>query len=367
MERFLRGVRRAAWVTTALVLGTGASVARADAPALRAYWPLDERAGQTVHDASGNANHGQLGATASTEGSDPSWVDGWLGGALRFEGDDFIQIPDSPTLETPPTISVAAYFRGPRSPGDWRYLVSKGSRGCREASYGLYTGSNGGLGFYISSPSGHVVSPLAGRDVWDGKWHHAVGTFDGQALRLFVDGAEVRNGTNTNVDIAYGLPGETAYLGAYRGGCHLMLRGDLDDVSVWGRALATPEVRSIARNGPTTVAPTTVAPAPALGAALGHPRATCKKPKRSRRACRIKVTFLVHRKTRVRIDVSRLRGRRAKRLGAVSAKVGPPRATIKLPRRIAGRPIARGRYRLTLHRLEGGRARRVASTIGRVR
>lgn len=348
----------------AVVLAAGAaSTAQADdAPALRAYWPLDERSGQTVHDASGNGNHGLLGTSPSADGADPAWVEGWLGGALRFDGDDFIQIPDSPTLETPPTISVAAYFRGARSPGEWRYLVSKGSRACREASYGLYSASNGGLGFYISSSSGFVVSPLAGRRVWDGQWHHAVGTFDGQALRLFVDGAEVHNGTATNVDIAYGLPGETAYLGAYRGNCDLMLTGELDDVSIWGRALAASEVRSISRDGPTRVAP-----APDLRAAVGHPRARCMKPKRTRRACRIKVTFVVHRKTRVRIDVARLRGRRARRLGAVSANVRPPKATIKLPGRLGGRRIGRGRYRLTLLGLEGGRARRIASTIGRVR
>ena len=170
--------------------------------------------------------------------SDPSWVDGVLGGALGFDGDDYIQVPASPSLETPPTLTVTAFFQDAGSPGDWRYLVSKGALGCRAASYGLYAGPNGGLGFYILSDGGFVVSPLAGHRVWDGSWHHAAGSFDGHTVRLFVDGQEVGYGTPTDADIAYRLPGETAYLGAYRGDCNLMLSGQLDDVAIWGRALA---------------------------------------------------------------------------------------------------------------------------------
>src|SRR5205823_14394762 len=38
---------------------------------------------------------------------------------------------------------------------------------------------------------GHVSSPDAGTGIWDGKWHHVAGTYDGAALRLYVDGHEV--------------------------------------------------------------------------------------------------------------------------------------------------------------------------------
>jgi hypothetical protein len=365
MDRFLRWVRTAAWLPAALLIAAGSSTARADdgAAALRAYWPLDERSGQSVPDASGNANHGQLGSSPVTDAADPNWVDGWLGGGLRFDGDDdYIQVPDSPSLETPPTLTVSAYFRGNGSPGLWRYLVSKGSRRCREASYGLYSAFNGGLGFYIASRDGFVISPQAGQDVWDGRWHHATGTFDGATLRLFVDGEEVGNGTPTGVDIEYGLPGQTAYLGAYRGDCDLMLKGDLDDVAIWGRALGAPEIRAIARDGPVAVAP-----APALGVAVGHPTARCKKRKGSRRRCRMTVTFLVHRRARVRIDVARLRGRKARKLGSLSMNVRPPRVTVQLPRRLGGEAIGPGRYRVTLLGLDRGRYRRLGSTTGRVR
>jgi hypothetical protein len=345
-----------------------ASPAQADdgAPSLRAYWPLDERSGQVVHDLSGNANDGQLGSSPGPDASDPSWVDGTLGGALRFDGDDdYIQVSDSPSLSTPPTLTVTTFFRASGSPGPWRYLVSKGSLGCRAASYGLYTGSGGGLGFYILSDAGFVVSPLADQRVWDGSWHHAAGSFDGHTVRLFVDGDEVRHGTPTNADIAYRLPSESAYLGVYRGDCHLVLRGELDDVAIWGRALSSPEVESVAQAGSRAVAPATADPPAVTGL-----RARCTKRRhgRARRArCRLKVSFVVRRPVRLRIDLARLRGRRAKTVASVKVRVGPPRVTIPLPHRVGRRPIARGRYRVTLVGLEGGRPERIASTTGRVR
>jgi concanavalin A-like lectin/glucanase superfamily protein len=330
----------ARWVPAALLLAAiGASPAQADdsAASLRAYWPLDERSGQVAHDLSGNGNDGQLGSTPGPDRSDPSWVSGHLGGALGFDGDDYIQVPDSASLETPPTLTVTAFFRG------------EGSLGCREASYGLYSGHNGGLGFYISTNAGFVVSPLAKRHVWDGAWHHAAGSFNGHTVRLFLDGVEIGEGTPTMGDIVYGLPGETAYLGAYRGDCDLMLKGQLDDVTIWGRALSPPEVETVAHQGPRAVA----TPAPDRSPAVGRPKARCLKRKRARGRCRLNVSFTVRRPTRLRIDLARLRGRKTKRVASLRVRVGPPRATIALPHRAGGRPLARGRYRVTLVGLDG--------------
>jgi Concanavalin A-like lectin/glucanases superfamily len=350
--------RACAWAPAMLLVAAAlASPARADeaSGSLRAYWPLDERSGQVAHDVSGNGNDGQLGSTPGPDASDPTWVNGRVGGGLDFDGDDYIRVADSPSLRTPPTLTVSTFFRAPGSPGDWRYIVSKGSLGCRSASYGLYSGPHGGLGFYISTDVGYVVSPLAPRTVWDGAWHNAAGSFDGHAVRLFLDGQEVGHGTPTLGDIAYDLPGETAYLGAYRGDCDLMLTGQLDDVAIWGRALTPPEVVPVAHDGPRGVAGPVSDPPPAVG----RPRARCMKRKHGR--CRLRVSFAVRRSTRLRIDLARLRGRRAKRVASVRVRVGPPRVTIALPHRAGGRPLARGRYRVTLVGLEGGVPRYSAS------
>src|SRR3954447_25455657 len=70
--------------------------ATAEASTLAGYWPMYEGKGQVVHDISGNHNDGRLGSSRSTDGRDADWVNGLLGvgDALRFDGNDYIAIPD---------------------------------------------------------------------------------------------------------------------------------------------------------------------------------------------------------------------------------------------------------------------------------
>jgi hypothetical protein len=367
----LSGERRTAAACTAvaalLLAAVIAPSARADAErSLLGHWPLDEGAGQVAHDVSGNGNDGVLGATAGADTSDPAWVPGRFNSGLRFDGDDYVQIPDSPTLEDR-EVTIGAFFRGDRSPGRWRYLVSKGATGCEAASYGLYTAANGGLGFYVSTGSQTVISPLASKSVWDGAWHHAAGSFDGQTVRLFVDGVEVGHGSPAPLAIGYGLPdGERAYLGAFRGGCDLMLEGEIDELAIWGSALTSRELQPIVAAGPGA-GPAPAPPSAERAPGVGHPKAVCKRARGEGR-CRISVSFPVWSAARVRVEVSRLRPRRkARRVGAVTARVRPPRATIRLPVRLGGKRLGPGRYRLTLIRMVGPARHRIGATVSRVR
>jgi hypothetical protein len=239
---------RAAIFVTAAVLAAlclpGTAAATSDFP-LSAYWPLNEGRGQVVHDWSGHGNDGQLGSTPGVDANDPSWIKGiffWSYG-LHFDGGDFVSIPDSNSLE-PQQMTVSAWFRGTGSPGTFRYLVAKGSNVCEGASYGLYTGDNGGMAFYIGdgTTAGYSRSPQAPATVWDGKWHNASGTSDGNVVRLFIDGKEIGNGTPVGTPIQYGLPSGNATLGAYIGSCDLTLTGDLDEVSIWSKALPVSDI-----------------------------------------------------------------------------------------------------------------------------
>jgi Concanavalin A-like lectin/glucanases superfamily len=231
------------WLRRAIMLGATASAiiafsaASASASSLVGWWPMNEGSGQTAYDWSGRGNHGKLGATDAPDSQDPGRVSGLFGRALEFGGDDYVRIPDSPVLE-PSTVTVSTFFRADQSPGQWRHLVSKGAANCKASSYGLYSGKNGGLGFYVSDGNAYAVSPLATPDVWNGKWHHAAGTFDGTTVRLFVDGQQVGAGTPTTVKLGYDLPdGDIPYLGGYLGDCDFLFQGRLDEVMIWNSAL----------------------------------------------------------------------------------------------------------------------------------
>lgn len=234
----------AAIITVAVTLAT-APVALAEDNPLMGAWLLDEGSGQSARDVSGKANHGTLGATtASGEASDPSWVLVSSGryytrNALRFGGDDYLTVADSATLE-PQRISIGAVVRATGSPGSFRYIASKGALQCETASYGLYTGPDGGLRFYVSDGVSYALSPDAGSTLWNGAWHVVLGTFDGGVVRLFVDGREVGTGTTTSIAMAYGFPtNDGFYIGDYRGSCASPLGfvGDIDAVAVANRAI----------------------------------------------------------------------------------------------------------------------------------
>src|SRR5688572_15756802 len=124
-----------------------------------------------------------------------SFAEGRVGQAFHLNGTGGIRVPDEAPLE-PQQLTVALWFRRLGSPGLYRYLLAKGINGCSNASYGVYTGANGGLIFYIAPTRGsYALSPTAAiADVWDGEWHHVTGTYDGAVVRIYVDGVQVQNG-----------------------------------------------------------------------------------------------------------------------------------------------------------------------------
>lgn len=201
-------------------------------------WPLNEGKGTVANDISGHHDNGSLEALAQ-------WTKGRFQSGLNFNGNAAaVNVPDSPTLE-PATVSVSAWVDSATSPGSDKYIVAKGANGCLAASYGLYTGVNGGLQFYASSNQGlsWTISPDAGQSVWNGQWHHVVGTYDGSSVRLFLDGRQVGSGTPDTAPIAYGLPtSNNLQIGDYPGCSGLDFSGSIDEVKVFDRALGSGEI-----------------------------------------------------------------------------------------------------------------------------
>jgi Concanavalin A-like lectin/glucanases superfamily len=232
----------------AAVLVTGAITA---SPALAAtapvgVWTLDEGSGTHVADGSGNGNTGVLSGGVS-------WVPGISGSALSFDGSSGqVKVADNQALEPATAVTVSAWVKQNGSPGTYRYVVAKGGNGCVAASYGLYSGPDGGLEFYVSQHHGsaYARSPDAGQRVWDGKWHLAVGTYDGSTIRLYVDGVQVGSGTPWAGSLEYLLPNSNDfYIGNYPSCQPHWFMGAIDDVMVWDRALGADEIDGLLQPG----------------------------------------------------------------------------------------------------------------------
>jgi hypothetical protein len=203
-------------------------------------WGFNEGYGTVAHDTSlapGQDNGTLQGGT--------SWTKGRFWGALSFDGSAAaVDVPDENGLEGS-QVTVSAWVNSATSPGNFKYIVAKGAQGCLAASYGLYTGANGGLEFYVASNGGMswTISPDAGSGVWDGSWHSVIGTFDGSTVRLYVDGKEVGSGTADTNAIPYNLSnGNDLLVGNYGGCSGLGFSGKIDEVKVFNRALGAQEI-----------------------------------------------------------------------------------------------------------------------------
>ncbi|MBA7702358.1 hypothetical protein ES703_111122 [subsurface metagenome] len=211
------------------------------------HWKLDEGAGTIAFDSSGLGNDGTLGG-------DPQWTAGKIGGALDFDGDDYVDCGNPSRLDFGTgSWSVSAWIKMPATT-DNRNIFAKGGDNTGGIRYMLNVSETDDhkacLTVDRDSPSPDKVQATSIVTVDDDQWHHIVGIRDGSSLRLYVDGA--LDGTNT-LPAGYDLSGTSqgnAYIGAgWRydtSVVHKFLIGVIDDVRIYDRVLTEEEIAWLA-------------------------------------------------------------------------------------------------------------------------
>ena len=211
-------------ITAALLVPAAANAY--DFP-LKAWWPLAEGKGQTVKDWSSRAT---TAISAPRRASTPTirpWVKGVLGSAPRCAST--ASTTSSPS-RTRPSLQPAAADRvavvprrrlarvvqvpaGPRR----RRLRRPRPTASRPTSTAA-SRSTSGTAPTSASPGWPMQS------VWDGKWHHAAGTWDGTNAQP-VHRRQGAAGTAPNVPTTIDYTGPTGptYLGGYHAGCDLLV------------------------------------------------------------------------------------------------------------------------------------------------
>jgi hypothetical protein len=206
---------------------------------LLAYWTFDEQRGSEFQDASGHAYH----ATAERRMTNIERIQGLFGGALSFSGRHLLRAPEKPMFAKLAKVSFSVWaaptaferynelFR--KEDGDRRVLFA-----FQEFGHVLSLGLN--VGGYVECDA--KIDP---QQVLDGAWHHCAATFDGQAMRVYLDGRQVgllrREGTLATGGVVPGC------IASANGGENF--EGALDDMRIYADALSADDVAALHRNG----------------------------------------------------------------------------------------------------------------------
>ncbi len=192
---------------------------------------MDEPTGATTfYDSSGYDNHG----TCSGDTCPDAGLPGIFGNAIKFDGNDFITVPNIQQLNPVEAVSFSVWIY----PYDWnsnRRILQKGSG---DNQYIL--GCNGGTG-------GTLELKLFGVGVLDtnlptpNAWHHVVGLYDGSSMEIWVDGQLI---AEKPVSGQIATTNEPLYIGTKHAGAPPSdyFNGLMDDLLIVDRALTPDEI-----------------------------------------------------------------------------------------------------------------------------
>ncbi|HEU4448366.1 MAG TPA: LamG domain-containing protein [Gaiellaceae bacterium] len=220
----------------------------ADSPS--AYWRLGELAGTAAADESGRGNAGAYANGVALRAAGALRATGDGNRAARFDGvDDAVAVPDRASLDLGDRLTLEAWVRRDAA-GTNGYLVHKG-----HGAYALRIGADDRVHLARAGSGDVAVSTVAVPA--DGGFHHVVATKDGRTARIFVDGEEA---TEPVAERTLADTGRALQLGRVvsgSGAASVHFGGELDEVAVYGRALAAERVRAhhdMGRHGCTSLA-----------------------------------------------------------------------------------------------------------------
>ena len=200
-----------------------------DEDGLVGYWAFDEAEGNTVVDGSPKGNNGTLNGNPTIVS--PSKKIGE--GALHFDGvDDYVDVGDINLANQ--SLTLAAWAKRERT-GEYDWIISQGQA---DTNLGLQFGFGHNNLFYFGFYSNDLRD--ADKPFLDSDWHYWVGTYDANTKerKIYQDGQLVVSDTakanyqgSGNLNI-----GRRPFYPLY-------FKGQIDEVSIWNRALSQAEIQ----------------------------------------------------------------------------------------------------------------------------
>ena len=167
---------------------------------------------------------------------------------LTFDGDDFIQVADDPSLQMTDNVTMEAWINHSGSGTGTQIIVNK------EGEYEMgVVADTGEIIHAIADASSNWTWHYTGHFVTAGEWTHVAVTFDGPAgeINTYVNGALVdtcsQPGPMGDVYTAY----NDLFIGGRENATTQRFQGQIDDVRIWGTTRSQAEIQAT-MNGPLT-------------------------------------------------------------------------------------------------------------------
>jgi len=135
---------------------------------------FDEGSGSTVHDLSGNGNHGSVMGTTD-------WGAGKHNGGFSFDGATYITVPNAEPLSSLTHPMSVGLWINPDELGGWRSIVEM------DGPAGWKIGLNNGTDAVVWTTY-FVKDFAAATPVEVDRWTHIAATWDGAEALIYVDG-----------------------------------------------------------------------------------------------------------------------------------------------------------------------------------
>lgn len=189
-----------------------------------AHWSLDEG----LNEEPGSIAHDYIGDNDGTLVGDPEWVVGeYIGGALEFDGDgDYVKLSHPVCALTGDSVTVSAWVKpGENMVTNRIYDIFSQTKRLTSSVFGyslyLETGEAGACrpGFRLKYPGWYSSYASSDDEIARSEWAWVVGTNDGTALKVYVNGdlkatavSTGRMGVHADAYIGY-APGDDPFIG----------------------------------------------------------------------------------------------------------------------------------------------------------
>jgi len=198
-------------------------------------WHFDEGSGNIVHDTSGEGDDGTIYGA--------NWTDGEFGKALSFDGvDDYVDCGDIDAIDGASEITVTAWVKWGGAIGG---LTAAREFHRKEKVYAFGGGWEDHKAEFWIYVDGWKNSRDGITDIDDGNWYFIAGVYDGEYLRLYVNGVEESN--NYIGSTTLNASSEPVIIGSSSGRWEFW-NGTIDEVHIYNRALNEEEISDLYNN-----------------------------------------------------------------------------------------------------------------------